>query len=446
MLATAVDSGRRDCVLSAASSFGTRILAWPVNNRFSAPTSESVLFRIKRAVPRRVCVVITARASYSRIRAALAAMDADPRLDLQLIVAASGVLDRYGDVASHIEADGFQVAGKIFNLLEGESPLTNAKSTGLQLIELSSVFDSMRPDMVVTIADRFETLSTSVAAAYLNLPLVHIQGGEVTGSIDEKVRHANTKLSDIHLVATEQAGDYVRRMGESADRVFVTGCPSLDLAAEVAGQSEPFTVDLSGHGVGVDIDLHDDFVIVLQHPVTTQHEAAGHQIEQTLQAVKEVGKPVVWFWPNPDAGTDRVSGGIRRFREANPGLPIRFVKHLDSMDFLRLAKLSRCLIGNSSVAIREASFLGVPAVNIGDRQSDRERGRNVIDVPHDSDAITAAIRTQLAHGPYPADTLYGDGDSGHRIADVLATVKLSHEKKLSYLDQMSDSDALAKVA
>lgn len=385
---------------------------------------------------RKVCVVITARASYSRCRAAVQAIADSPDLDLQLVCASSAVLNRYGDVSQFIEADGFSIAGKIFNLVEGESPLTNAKSTGLQLIELSSLLANLAPDLVVTIADRFETIATSIAAAYMNIPLVHLQGGEVTGSIDEKVRHANTKFSDLHLVSTQQAGQWVRRMGETDDRVFVTGCPSIDLAAEVDREETGCSVKFNElGGVGAEVDTDSPFAIVLQHPVTTQHEDASFQIEETLYAVKSVGLPVVWFWPNPDAGTDKISNGIRRFRELNPGLPIRFIKHLDSLDFLRLAKRSKCIVGNSSVAIRECSFLGVPAVNVGDRQRSRERGQNVMDVPHDRTVIASTMRNQIAVGRYDRDTLYGDGRSGRRIADILSKVPLSVEKRLTYVDE-----------
>lgn len=382
---------------------------------------------------RKVCVVVTARASYSRCRAAVQAIAEAPDLELQLVCASSAVLNRYGNVSEFIESDGFPIAGKIHSLIEGETPLTNAKSTGLQLIELSTLLASLAPDMVVTIADRFETIATSIAAAYMNIPLVHMQGGEVTGSIDEKVRHANTKLSDIHLVSTEQAGQWVRRMGEMEDRVFVTGCPSIDLAAEVKRETPKQLLDLTrSAGVGAEVDINSPFAIVLQHPVTTQHQDAHRQIEETLHAVQSVGLPVVWFWPNPDAGTDKISNGIRRFREVNPGLPMRFIKHLDSLDFLRLAKRSRCIVGNSSVAIRECSFLGVPAVNIGDRQQNRERGRNVIDVPHDRTLIASAMKHQISIGQYEGDTLYGEGCSGKLIAKILAKVPLSVEKRLTY--------------
>src|SRR6185295_13904127 len=181
-----------------------------------------------------ICVVVTARPSYSRIRTALKAIDQHSDLELQLVVAASALLDRYGNAIQAIERDGFPIAARVYMVLEGENLVTSAKSTGLGLVELATVFDNLRPDAVVTIADRYETLATAVAASYMNIPVVHVQGGEVTGSIDEKVRHAVTKLANLHFVSTERAAERVIRLGEEPDSVVQTGCPSIDIAAEVA--------------------------------------------------------------------------------------------------------------------------------------------------------------------------------------------------------------------
>ena len=186
---------------------------------------------------RKVCVVITARPSYSRFKTALIAIDKHPNLELQLVVSASALLDRYGNAFKIIEKDGFKIAAKVYNVLEGENLASMPKTTGLAIMELATVFSSLQPDMVVTIADRYETIANAVSASYMNIPLVHIQGGEVTGSIDEKVRHAITKLADLHLVSTEKAKERVLKMGECPDAVFVTGCPSIDIAKEVLDQA-----------------------------------------------------------------------------------------------------------------------------------------------------------------------------------------------------------------
>jgi UDP-hydrolysing UDP-N-acetyl-D-glucosamine 2-epimerase len=382
---------------------------------------------------RKICVVVTARPSYSRIRTALKAIDAHPDLELQLVVAASALLERYGNAIQAIEHDGFVPAARVYMVLEGENLVTSAKSTGLGLVELATVFDNLAPDAVVTVADRYETLATAVAASYMNIPVVHVQGGEVTGSIDEKVRHAVTKLSNLHLVSTAMARERVIRLGEEPASVVMTGCPSIDIAADVAARPgldfDPF--DKYG-GVGPREDLSKGYLVVMQHPVTTEYEEARKQVDETLYAVKDSALPVLWFWPNVDAGSDGTSKGIRVFREREKPDNFHFFRNMFPEDFLRLLCGAAAIVGNSSVAIRECSYLGVPAVNIGSRQEGRERGRNVRDVDHDRVAIAAAIREHQRSGRPAPDHLYGDGQAGARIADALATAELRIEKKLTY--------------
>lgn len=382
---------------------------------------------------RKVCVVVTARPSYSRIKSALHAIGAHPDLELQLVVAASALLHDYGNTVSYIEQDGFNIAARVYMVLEGENPTTMAKTTGLGLIELATVFDNLKPDVVVIIADRYETMATAVAASYMNIPVAHVQGGEVTGSIDEKVRHAVTKLSNLHFVATKKAAERVIRMGEDPATVFVTGCPSIDLAAEIlrdpALDFDP--IEKYG-GVGAPVDLSNGYLVVIQHPVTTEYREARRHVTETLYAVRDLGLPVLWFWPNVDAGADGTSEGIRAFRETERPDNIRFFKNMTPTDFLRLVYNSHCIVGNSSVAIRECAFLGVPAVNIGSRQAGRDRGCNVIDVGYDREAIREAIMYHLRNDRPPRDPIYGDGRAGERIAELLATQPLRIEKRLTY--------------
>lgn len=385
-------------------------------------------------MPRKICVVITARPSYARIRTALAAIREHPGLELQLVVAASALLERYGDAATVIEAQGFRIDRKIYMIVEGENLVTSAKSTGLGLSELATVFDGLRPDVVVTIADRYETMATAVAAAYMNIPLAHIQGGEISGSIDEKVRHAITKLADLHLVASKPAAERVIRMGERPQAVHITGCPSIDIAAtaRTAPAIPQDELYRRYRGVGAQVDLSGGYIVVLQHPVTTEYEASRTHIDETLWAVADLKLPTLWFWPNVDAGSDGTSKGIRVFRERQPLPHVHFFRNLPPDDFLVLLRDSQGIVGNSSVAIRECSFLGVPAVNIGSRQQGRDRGANVIDVDYDRAAIADAVRRQAAAKRYPSDPLYGTGDAGTRIAAALAEAELTIEKRLTY--------------
>lgn len=382
---------------------------------------------------RKICVVITARPSYSRIKTALEAIQKHPKLELQLVVAGSALLGRYGNAVDYIEQDGFTVAEKVYMVLEGENKTAMAKTTGLGVMELATVFHKLLPDMVVTIADRFETIATSIAAAYQNIPLVHIQGGEVTGNIDEKVRHANTKLADIHLVASASAQERVAKLGEKKETIFNTGCPSIDIARGVReSPALNFNPMEKYGGVGSAVDATKDYLVVMQHPVTTEYQRAKEDVLKTLEVVKELEIPTFWFWPNVDAGSDGTSNGIRSFRENVKPKNIHFFKNMEPDDFLRLLVNSKCLIGNSSVGIRECAYLGVPVVNIGTRQNGRERGVNVIDVDYTKEAIKNAILAQIASQDLKTSEIYGDGNAGSKIAEILASCPLSYHKTINY--------------
>ena len=382
---------------------------------------------------RKVCVVITARPSYSRIKTAMEAIQRHPNLQLQLVVGASALLERYGPVVDVIRADGFEPNAVVYMVVEGENLVTTAKSTGMGVVELATIFDNLKPDVVISVADRYETMATAIAASYLNIPLAHVQGGEVTGSIDEKVRHAVTKLANLHFVANHRAAERVIRMGEDPETVFVTGCPSVDLAARVlSDERNGFNPFPSYGGVGQPFDPRQGYLVVMQHPVTTEYEDALRQIQETLAAVETLAYPTFWFWPNVDAGSDRISKGIRHFRETHDVPFIYFFKNMSPEDFLRLLIGSKCLVGNSSVGIRESSYLGVPIVNIGNRQGGRDRGPNVIDVGYERKAIVEGVQLHLANGRYPSNTLYGDGRAGERIAHLLTTVPLIIEKRITY--------------
>jgi UDP-N-acetylglucosamine 2-epimerase/N-acetylmannosamine kinase len=382
---------------------------------------------------RKICAVITARPSYSRIKTALKAIQEHPELELQLVVAGSALLDRYGNAVQYIEKDGFKIDEKVFMVLEGENPTSMAKTTGLGVMELANIFYNLKPDVVISVADRYETIATAIAASYQNIPLAHIQGGEVTGNIDEKVRHAVTKLADIHLVASDGAKERVIRLGEDPDYVINTGCPSIDLANEILLDPglnfEPFE---KYGGVGTQLDLEQKYLVVMQHPVTTEYSESRKQIAETLEAIHELKIPTLWFWPNVDAGADGTSSGIRAFREKYNPTYIHFFKNMEPTDFLRILKQSACLIGNSSVGIRECAYLGVPVVNIGSRQNRRERGNNVLDCAYDKNQIMDSIKQQVLHGHYAPDHLYGDAKAGEKIADVLASIPLRFHKTITY--------------
>jgi UDP-hydrolysing UDP-N-acetyl-D-glucosamine 2-epimerase len=359
-------------------------------------------------------------------------VDDHPDLELQLVLGASALLQRFGNVKDVIQADGFKPTSMVHTIVEGETPTTMAKSTGLGVIELATQFENLKPDVVLTVADRFETIATAIAASYMNIPVAHTQGGEVTGSIDESVRHAVTKLAHIHFPATERARDFVVRMGEHPDTVHLTGCPSIDLVAHLDLKLPP---DLFGRykGVGTDIDASKPYLVVLQHPVTTEYGHGFAQINETLEAVWAIGMQTVWLWPNVDAGSDDVSKGLRMAREQGRAQNIHFYRNFSPEDYARLISNAACLAGNSSSALREGVFLGIPAVNIGTRQGGREHGANVMHAPYARDAIEATIRHQLAQGRYPRDLMFGDGTAGEQIAAALARADFKIQKRLAYV-------------
>lgn len=384
---------------------------------------------------RKVTAVIINRANYARVKTVLQALDRAEDVGLSIVAGSSSVLERFGSVSDRIKKDGLPKATLLHTAVEGSTPIAMAKTTALSVLELSSEFERTGPDVVVTVADRFETLGTAIASSYMNIPLAHTQGGEVSGSIDEKVRHAITKLADLHFPATERARDFLIRMGEPREKVFLTGCPSIDLAA----QGE-LTLDVgffeSAGGVGADVDAKAPYIVVSQHPVTTSFTNALAQITETLQAcikMRDWGYQVIWLWPNIDAGSDQITKTLRSFRETEDTRGFHFYKNFSPEEYLKLIFNSACLVGNSSSGIRESAFLGIPAVNIGERQQLRERGPNVVDTGYDSEAIYAACRLQASHGKYESSTIFGDGTAGEQIASVLRTVELSHTKTLNYL-------------
>jgi UDP-hydrolysing UDP-N-acetyl-D-glucosamine 2-epimerase len=302
--------------------------------------------------------------------------------------------------------------------IEGENPQTMAQSVGLGLVQLAPIISRLDPDVVVTVADRFETLATAIAASYMNKTLAHIQGGELTGTIDESVRHAITKMSHLHFASTEESRKRVISMGENPKYVFNTGCPSIDLAKDTDTSKERLQkINLGGLGK---VDLSKPYILVMQHPVTTEFGQGTKQITETLQAIQKIGIQTIMLWPNPDAGSDDISKAIRIFREKNHfPASIQFFKNIEPEDYATVLANAACAIGNSSSFIRESSFLGTPTVLVGSRQQHREHGKNCIYAEHDSEQIFKAAMNQINHGRYKSEHIYGKGDAGSQIADLI---------------------------
>ncbi len=379
------------------------------------------------ASKRKICFVITAQNQYARSVLLLRELKRNPKVDLSIVVGGSAVLSNYGNVPKLMARDGFKADATIPMVVEGGTPLTMAKTTGLGLIEFASAFARIAPDIVLVRGDRYEMLAAAIAAAYLNISVAHIEGGDVTGTIDESVRHAITKLAHIHFPTNNEAYRRLVRMGEHKKSIVNTGAAELEFLEQSNKKSVP---DISKLGVGSDVDLKKPFLLVLNHPVTTEYGTNLAHTEALLRAVHALDIPALWFWPNVDAGTDEVSEATRRFREHNPLSKLRFLKYVSPDDFAALLRLTACVVGNSSAGIKEASYFGTPVVNIGTRQTGRLRPRNVLDVPeYDEKKIHKAIDKQLAIGAFPRSSLYFKKGTSKRIVETLIAAPLTVQKR-----------------
>jgi UDP-hydrolysing UDP-N-acetyl-D-glucosamine 2-epimerase len=378
---------------------------------------------------RRICFPMTSRAYYGRSQLLLQKLQQHPGVELELMLGGSILLDKYSrHIADDIEAGGFTISTSLFNVIEGGNHVAMAKTACLTALEFTNGFHAADPDIVVICGDRFEQLAIAMSAAYLNKTIAHIEGGDVTGSIDESVRHAITKLAHFHFVTNDAAHRRVLAMGEDPRYVFTTGSLDVEMAANAAPAIASAVIN--GYGVGHEIDVSRPFLLVIQHPVTTEHENRRH-LEDTLRAVSSLDLPAIWIWPNPDAGTGEMADSIRHFRETVPDAvrKMRFITDVPVADFIALLKVTACLVGNSSAGIKECSYLGTPVVNIGARQQGRLHAGNVMHAGYDRDAILDAVRRQIAHGRYPASEIYYRPGASQAIVDVLAGGELYTQKR-----------------
>lgn len=375
---------------------------------------------------RKICFVITSKIHYGRSTLILNALKKRSDVELQIVVAASALSEMSGDVLADLKRDGFSVNDKIVMTIEGGNSVAMAKTAGVGIMEFTTAFDNLQPDIVVVRGDRYEILSAAVSASYLNIPVAHIEGGDVTGTIDESVRHAITKLAHIHFPTNAFSAERIIRMGENPRYVFNAGASDIEFVAKNRFRVSERLVNRLGVGDVIDIDK--PFLLVMQHSVTSEIGRNYAHMEETLHAVRELGIPTIWFWPNVDAGSDEVSKAIRTFRELEHPRHMRFHKYLPPEQFIGLLKRASCLVGNSSAGIKECSYLGVPVVNIGTRQQGRMRAENVVDVEYKKAAIKRAIKKQIAHGPYESSDIYYKKGTSKSIAQTLATVKLYSQK------------------
>lgn len=380
---------------------------------------------------RKILTILVDRANYGRLWPVMRAIQNEPCLKLQVMCAGSMVLQRFGYSAGVVEQMGFNVDSRVYMELEGNVPISMAKSVGFGVIEFASEIARLDPDIVLLIGDRYEAMAAALAAVYTNYSLAHIQGGEISGSIDESARHAITKLAHYHFPATKRSAEYIIRMGESADTVFQVGCPCGDfiLNLDLGLPADIF----KGGDSSVTVDPGKPYFLVVFHPVTTEYGSEKNQVLDLLQALNELQQPTVWLWPNIDAGADLISKELRRFRSQTHSGWLKFLVNFTPEQFQAVLANATCAIGNSSSFVRDSTFTGVPVVLIGDRQTGRETGHNSITVPAEKAAIVDAVNRQVKHGRYERDYLYGDGKASTKIAHYLAEVPIYKQKRLAYL-------------
>jgi GDP/UDP-N,N'-diacetylbacillosamine 2-epimerase (hydrolysing) len=367
---------------------------------------------------RQICYVSGTRADFGLMRSTLAAIHAAEGLRLSLIVTGMHLSPLYGETVAEIEGAGFEVAARVPVPLDEATGGTMARNIGRMVLAFTDALERIRPDLVLLLGDRGEMLAGAIAAIHLNIPIAHVHGGERSGTVDEPVRHAISKLAHLHFTATAEARDRLVRMGEREDRVFATGAPGLD------GLPEAPPVDrdalLSPHG----LDPSRPFALLVLHPVHQEAEQAGAQAGETLAALDEAGIQVLALVPNADAG----SAEVRSLLEAaRPGAGFALVTHLPRDAFLAAMAHAAIMVGNSSAGIIEAASFGTPVVNVGRRQHLRERNANVLDVPAERAAIGQGLAEQLRKGRFPRENLYGDGRAGARIVRLLQEIPLDRE-------------------
>ncbi|MEK7832381.1 MAG: UDP-N-acetylglucosamine 2-epimerase, partial [Acidobacteriota bacterium] len=327
---------------------------------------------------RKICVVLVDRANYGRIKPVMTAISQRPELELQVVAAGTMVLERFDQPVNVVRRDGFEVNGEVYLELEGSTPATMAKSVGFGVVEFASEFQRLKPGVVLLIGDRYEMLAAAIAAAYMNVCIAHIQGGEVSGSIDESARHAISKFAHFHFPSTERSADYLVRMGERPDSILAVGCPSSDIARTFDSRLTPEIVNTGGGGSLIDVS--NPFLLVLFHPTTTEFGGERGQMEAVLETLRRLAMQTVLLWPNIDAGSDHISKAIRSFRVNHPQPAATWLRNLTNLspeNYLKVLANAACAIGNSSSFVRDAGYFGTPVVLVGNRQEGRETDQHV---------------------------------------------------------------------
>jgi len=360
---------------------------------------------------RRVCYISGTRADFGLARSMLQLVRDQADLDLSVIATGMHLSSVYGNTVEEIAAAGLRIAARVPVPLEPATGATMARNIGIMLGAFADALEGEQPDVVLLLGDRGEMLAGALAAIHLNIPIAHIHGGERSGTVDESVRHAISKLSHLHFAATAEACERLIRMGEDPTRIHVTGAPGLDGLTDAEFPTREEVARLYG------LDPARPFALAVYHPVLQEAATAADDTRSLLAALVAAGTQVLALMPNADAGSDAVRA-VLSAAMGQPGLTVR--THLTRPDFLAAMARADLMVGNSSAGIIEAASFGTPVLNVGSRQNLRERNANVVDVPTTAAAVAAGVARLLAQGRLPPQNIYGDGRAGERIARLLA--------------------------
>jgi GDP/UDP-N,N'-diacetylbacillosamine 2-epimerase (hydrolysing) len=367
------------------------------------------------AATRRLIYLSGTRADFGLMRSTLQRVAAAPGVHLQMVATGTHLSAAHGKTVDEIRRSGLAVCAEVPIDVISRTGESMACGIADGLRALAAVLARERPDAVILLGDRGEMLAGAIAALHLGVCSVHLHGGERSGSVDEPVRHAISKLSSYHFVATAAARERLLRMGEPADRIHVVGAPGID------GLREMGTVPRRTCLQALGLPPNARYVLAVFHPVVQQASQALSQTRALLSALARLGLPVIWLEPNSDAGALEV---LRALDEATWPAGSRRLVHLPREQFAAAMRHCELMVGNSSAGIIEAASFGTPVLNIGDRQHLREHGSNVLDVPAEEQAIGAGLAQLLAHGPWPWENAWGDGRAGERIAALLQQLPL----------------------
>lgn len=366
-------------------------------------------------------VVTVGRSDYGIYQPVLRRIQADPDLQLNLMVTGMHLSPEFGFTIKDVEADGFAIGDRVEMLLSSDSPEAIAKSMGLGIIGMAQAYARRQPDILVVLGDRFEMYAAAVAALPFGIPVAHIHGGELTeGAIDDSLRHSISKLSHLHFVAMEEYARRVVQLGEEPWRVTITGAPSIDNLESIELLSQQ---ELESK---YDLSLDPAPLLVTFHPTTLEFADAARQAKELLAALESSGQRVIFTLPNADTGGQAIAQHIRDYVQAHDDAS--FVENFGTRDYLSLMSVAAAMVGNSSSGLIEAPSFRLPVVNIGTRQAGRVAAENVIQVGYDRAEITAGIESALQpkfrEGLRQMMNPYGNGKAAEKIVDTLKTVKL----------------------